>query len=66
MSGIGYDELADHLAGGMTLLQAVERIKFRTHAYARRQMTWFRRDPRIKWIKKEDEAQALVREFVCD
>lgn len=64
MSGIGYGEIASYLAGKMTLPEAVERFKFRVHAYARRQMTWFRRDKRIHWIKKIDEAQALVRRRV--
>lgn len=61
MSGIGYGELTSYLQKKTTLPEAAQRIKFRTHAYARRQMTWFRRDARIHWIKKIDEAQALVR-----
>jgi tRNA dimethylallyltransferase len=47
---IGYAELALHLAGQMTLEQAVERTVKRTKNLARRQMAWFKRDPRIRWF----------------
>ena len=51
MSGIGYHELADHLLNGADLYEAVQRTKFRTHRYIRRQSNWFRRDdPRIRWF----------------
>ena len=51
MSGIGYHELADHLLNGADLSDAVQRTKFRTHRYIRRQANWFRRDdPRIRWF----------------
>ena len=43
MSGIGYRELQPFLADECTLAEAVQRIKFNTHAFARRQSTWFRR-----------------------
>ena len=52
MSGIGYHELADHLLNGADLSDAVQRTKFRTHRYIRRQANWFRRDdPRIRWFE---------------
>jgi tRNA dimethylallyltransferase len=43
MSGIGYREFMPYFAGEATLAAVVERIKFDTHAFARRQATWFRR-----------------------
>jgi tRNA dimethylallyltransferase len=43
MSGIGYREFMPYFAGESTLAAVVERIKFNTHAFARRQATWFRR-----------------------
>lgn len=50
-SGLGYQQLAAHLAGEMTLAEAVERIKFETHRFARQQGTWFRPDdPAIRWF----------------
>jgi len=48
---IGYVEVADYLAGGLTLDEARERIVRRTRTLARRQMAWFRRDPRIRWFE---------------
>lgn len=47
---IGYAELARHLRGEMTLAEAVEATVKRTGNLARRQMAWFRRDPRIRWF----------------
>lgn len=42
MNAVGYREMVDHLAGGMTLSEAAERIRVATRRYARRQSTWFR------------------------
>ncbi len=50
MSGIGYRELARVIHGQLELAEAIQQIKHATHAYARRQLTWFRRDPRIHWL----------------
>jgi tRNA dimethylallyltransferase len=50
MSSLGYREIGAYLGGEMPLDQAVERMKLDTHAYIRRQLTWFRRDERIKWL----------------
>jgi len=47
---IGYAELAQHLDGELTLEEAVDRTVRRTKNLARRQMAWFRRDPRIRWF----------------
>ncbi len=64
MSGIGYKELNDVIDGKGTIDEAVERIKARTRQYARRQMTWFRRDKRINWIGGLAEADALVKRWL--
>jgi tRNA dimethylallyltransferase len=51
MSGLGYRQLAQHLAGLVSLEEAVERIKRETHRYVRQQYTWFRLDdPAICWF----------------
>ncbi len=47
---IGYKELFAYFRGEQTLEQAVDTIKRETRRYAKRQLTWFRRDPRIQWI----------------
>jgi tRNA dimethylallyltransferase len=53
MSGLGYREIARHLGGSLTLADAIEQMKQATHQYAKRQMTWFKRDPRIHWLDAE-------------
>jgi tRNA dimethylallyltransferase len=51
MSGIGYREACQYLAGELNLPAAVARIKTATHRLARQQATWFRHDdPRIRWM----------------
>jgi tRNA dimethylallyltransferase len=61
MSGIGYREIAQFLNGEVNLSEAVARFKQATHQYAKRQMTWFRRDQRITWL---DAATVDVRQVV--
>jgi tRNA dimethylallyltransferase len=56
MSGLGYRQLLEHLAGNNTLEEAVERIQFETHRFARQQATWFRLDdPNITWFDIHNE-----------
>ena len=51
MSAIGYRQVCEHLAGELSLDEAVARIKTQSHRLARMQATWFRRDdPRIAWL----------------
>lgn len=62
---IGYAEFARHLAGELTLEEAVASTVRRTRELARRQMVWFRRDPRIRWFRAGPEgATALVEQLV--
>lgn len=51
---IGYKELAPYFAGEETLAEAVGRIKQESRRYAKRQLTWFRRNERINWIYIDD------------
>jgi tRNA dimethylallyltransferase len=55
---IGYLEMAEHLQGLLSLEEAVRRTIRRTKALARRQMAWFRRDPRIRWFDAGTEGAA--------
>ena len=48
---IGYSELAGHLEGRLSLEEAREGTVRRTKNLARRQMAWFRRDPRVRWVE---------------
>ncbi|MCL6518093.1 tRNA (adenosine(37)-N6)-dimethylallyltransferase MiaA [Alicyclobacillus sp.] len=56
MQAIGYKELAAHLAGEMSLEEAVARIKQNTRRFVKRQLSWFRRDPRIVWLDRGEMA----------
>jgi tRNA dimethylallyltransferase len=47
---IGYKELVGVLEGERGLGEAVEHVKRATRRYAKRQMTWFRADPRVRWL----------------
>lgn len=57
---IGYAEFARHLEGELSLDEAVARTVKRTKALARRQLAWFRRDPRIRWFAHDEPAPADV------
>lgn len=50
MKGIGYKEMMMYLEGSISLEEAIEMIKKGSRNYAKRQLTWFRRDPRIHWV----------------
>lgn len=54
MKGIGYKEVVMYLEGAISLDKSVELIKQGTRNYAKRQLTWFRRDNRIKWVNVEE------------
>lgn len=63
---IGYAELATHLDGRLALDEAMERTVKRTKELARRQMAWFRRDPRVRWFDAGDDgARAVVDEVAA-
>ena len=51
---IGYREVAAHLAGELSLEEARERTVVATRRFARRQDSWFRKDPRIVWVAHDD------------
>jgi tRNA dimethylallyltransferase len=51
---VGYSELFSYLDGDISLEHAVDLIKKNTRHYAKRQMTWFRKDPTIEWIHPGD------------
>jgi tRNA dimethylallyltransferase len=48
---IGYAEMVEHVTGRITLQEAMARTVRRTRALARRQLAWFRRDPRVRWFE---------------
>jgi tRNA dimethylallyltransferase len=52
---VGYRELFGHLSGDLSLPDAIEIIKINTRQYAKRQMTWFRKDEEVKWCAPDLE-----------
>lgn len=54
MQGLGYKEILDYLAGEITLAEAVYRIKRDTRHFAKRQLTWFRREKDVIWVDKQE------------
>ena len=61
---IGYKELLAYFRGEMTLETAADLIRQKSRNYAKRQLTWFRRDERVKWIvyNAPEAAQAVLQE----
>jgi tRNA dimethylallyltransferase len=66
---LGYREVVDCLAGKMNRDEAVERIKTHTRQYAKRQLTWFHKDPEIIWVDSLREfatIHELIDKFYSD
>lgn len=66
MKGIGYKEIMDYFDGKMSLEETVDLIKQSSRRYAKRQLTWFRRDDRIHYVKSSNpfgEAKKLIDEY---
>lgn len=61
MSSIGYKQLGSYIRGEMSLADAIGRIKIETRQYAKRQMTWFKRDSSIHWISTPSEAETYIK-----
>ncbi len=60
MQAIGYKEIAEHLDGDISLDVAVEKIKMGSRRYAKRQLTWYRRNEKINWVKNIDEVLEIL------
>ena len=55
LNTVGYKELFEYLDGRWSLDEAVERIKGNTRRYARKQLTWLKRDPETTWYHPDDK-----------
>ena len=64
LNTVGYKELFRHLDGEWTLDFALDKIRRNTRVYAKKQITWFKKDEQVRWFRPEDEARifALVDE----
>ena len=65
LNTVGYRELFDYFDGSCTREEAVEKIKANSRKYARKQLTWFRKDPEIHWFHpdQEDEIIKLITNY---
>ena len=59
LNTVGYKELFDYLDGRWPLEEAVERIKGNTRRYARKQLTWYKKDKQIRWFHPDDK-QSII------
>ena len=65
---VGYREFFDHFDGKITREEAIDLVKRNSRRYAKRQMTWFRRDESIHWVDRCNAQQAIevVKEFLAE
>jgi len=62
--GLEYRYIACYLQDKISYKQMTERLQKEIEHYAKRQMTWFKRDKRIKWVKKYSRVEGLVKRFL--
>ena len=59
LNTVGYKELFDYFEGRWPLEEAVERIKGNTRRYARKQLTWFKRDEEMHWFHPDNRTAIM-------
>ncbi|MCX6221749.1 MAG: tRNA (adenosine(37)-N6)-dimethylallyltransferase MiaA [Bacteroidia bacterium] len=59
LNTVGYREMFDYFDGNCSLEEAIEKIKANSRKYARKQLTWFRKDPDIHWFHPDQETEIL-------
>jgi len=62
--GLEYKYAAQYLQKKITYKEMIEKIQKESERFAKRQMTWFKKDKRIRWIKKYKEAEILLKKFL--
>jgi tRNA dimethylallyltransferase len=62
--GLEYRFIAQFLQGQTKKDEMIRLLKIAIHQFAKRQMTWFKRDKKIKWIKNEKEAEKIIKKFM--
>ncbi len=66
MKGLGYKELIDCISGNVSFDEAVENIKQETRHFAKRQLTWFKRENNIIWLDKDKKTDdELLSDIIC-
>lgn len=66
MKSLGYRQMAGYLEGDYSFAEAVRRLKRDTRHFAKRQMTWFRKEPGLAWVEVHpDESVPSVSQRIC-
>ncbi len=66
MQGLGYKEVVEYLDGKLTKEEMIEKIKMETRRYAKRQLTWFRKNKQTIWLNAEDTIQNNINIILKD
>ncbi len=66
MQGLGYKEVVEYLEGKLTKEEMIEKIKMETRRYAKRQLTWFRKNKQTVWLDAEDTLQNNIHRILKD
>ncbi len=61
MQGLGYKEVVEYLENKITKEEMIEKIKLETRHYAKRQLTWFRKNKQTIWLNGEDEVEKNIK-----
>ena len=61
MQGLGYKEVVQYLQGKLTKEEMIEKIKLETRRYAKRQLTWFRKNKQTIWLNGQDDIQNNIK-----
>jgi len=64
LQGLGYKEIIAHIDGQVSLEEATKVLKRNTRGFAKRQLTWFRRDSRIRWLDVTDKSSEQVADAI--
>ena len=63
---VGYQELFDHLDGSISYDRAIELIQQHTRQYAKRQMTWFKKDSSIHWVNAAADPVLQIQKILLE
>ena len=66
MQGIGYKEVLQYLEGDITLEESIDMVKQGSRNYAKRQLTWFRKDPRAIFLNKDEMSDNDILNKIID
>lgn len=63
---VGYREMFEYFDGRISLQEAVELIKRNSRRYAKRQLTWFRRDEEVRWFRPDEDSEMINYANLCE